>query len=110
MVVYCLKCKTKLRLPDEAIGRKVRCRHCGAKFVTDEAFLKEEARFRHAERKKARKIRLGVGSIGTLLSRSGGSIRRTREGGSFEGERPLFQNVNTYGIIISVLEQQGFVS
>ena len=67
MVVYCLKCKTKLRLPDEAIGRKVRCRHCGAKFVTDEAFLKEEARFRHAERKKARYIK----SIRTVLKQIG---------------------------------------
>ena len=55
MVIYCLDCKTKLRLPDEAIGRKVRCRHCGAKFVVDEAFLKDEARFRHVERERVRR-------------------------------------------------------
>ena len=55
MVIYCLECKTKLRLTDEAIGRKVRCRHCGAKFVVDEAYLKDEARFRHAERERKRR-------------------------------------------------------
>ena len=67
MVIYCLECKTKLWLPDEAIGRKVRCRHCGAKSVVDEAFMREEARFRHVERERARRARSARPTGGTVF-------------------------------------------
>lgn len=55
MVIHCAKCKAKLQLPDYAVGRKVRCRRCGAKFVTDEAFMSGEARIRHEEQERKRR-------------------------------------------------------